>query len=201
MVVITPGKKTCVRLLFSNDSEYDLPLSVKLSFSLSADVDKTQFDVTVPAEGNTEIPLTFSKQEDCKMFMGTSVGEIEITDRIFDSKTVYEFDVICEAAYKCADPLDGFSPSNQALYSRNGTFFANSDETVFMEIPLSESAKYRLHIISGRINGYENDDIIALKFGLNKLCFEMQKDGSFEFLKTENDEKIYTDTINTKYFL
>lgn len=200
-VVITPGKNTDVRLFFSNDSEYDLPLSVKFNFDVSTEVDKTQFDVTVPAEGNTRVMLVFSKNPDAMIFTGLGIGEIEISDRVFDTRTIYEFEIISEAAYKCADFCDGFSQTDDVLFTRNGMFFANKGETVFLEVPLNEDENYKIHIVSGKIKDIADEDLIELKKGLNRLSFEMQEDGSFEFLNPENDEKIHSDSVNTKCFI
>lgn len=200
-VVITPGKKTKVLLLFSNDSEYDLPLSVKLCFDISVQVDKTAFDITVPAGGNTQCSLVFSKDTDAEMFTGRGIAELETVDRIFDSKTFYEFEILCEAAYKCEDEPLGFSPSEQILFTNGGVFFANRGETAFVEIPLMENAEYRLGVLSGSIKDKKDGDILKLSKGLNRLCFEMLEDGSFTFLNISNDEPVYPDTLNTKNFI
>ena len=91
-IVITPGKKMSVKLLFKNISEYDLPLSCSLDFSVSAEVDRTKFDIVVPADGKTECELVFSKDKSSRMFSGEGIAELEIVDRIFDSRTLYERD-------------------------------------------------------------------------------------------------------------
>ena len=200
-VVITPGKKTAVKLLFSNISEYDLPLSCSLVFSTSVEVDKTAFDIVVPADGKTECELVFSVDTDARMFTGDSVAELEIVDRIFDSRTLYEFEVFCEAAYKCGDTDDGFLPTGDVLFTNGGRFFANCGETVFLEIPLMEEKEYRLHILSGKIRDKSDGDIFRLSQGLGRLSFEMLEDGSFELCDTSNDETVYPDTLNTKCFI
>lgn len=200
-VVITPGKKCAVTLLFSNDSEYDLPLSCSLNLTTSADVDKSSFDVVLPAQGKTQVPIVFSKETDSKLFSGKGIAELEILDRIFDSKTLYEFEILTEAAYKCGDKNEGFSPTKGVLFTNGGTFFGNKGETVYVEIPLMEHAEYSLGILSGRIKNKKNGDILGLSAGLNKLCFEMEDDGSFVLLNLSNDEPAYPDTLNTQYFI
>ena len=200
-ITITPGKKSLVTLLFSNVSEYDLPLSCSLNFSTSVEADKTKFDITLPADGKTQCDLTFSKDTDSRMFCGCGIAELEILDRIFDSRTLYEFDIFCEAAYKCAENKDDFSPSDEALFTRNGRFFANKGETVFMEIPLARDEEYKLSIPSGKIKNKNDGDILKLTSGLNKLSFEILEDGSFDLKNPVSDEKVYIDTINTKYFM
>lgn len=200
-IVLTPGKKTTVKLLFSNISEYDLPLSCNLVFSTSVDVDKTSFDITVPADGKTECELTFSKDIDSRMFSGCGIAELEIVDRIFDSRTLYEFEVLCEAAYKCSEKDDGFSPSDETLFTNRGRFFANSGERVFLEIPLMQSAEYTLFVCSGKIRDKKSGDVMSLAQGLNRICFEMLEDGSFELCDSLSEETVYPDTLNTKYFI
>ena len=200
-IAITPGKKSSFTLLFSNISEYDLPLSCSLSFSTSVEADKTKFDITVPANGKTECSLTFSMDADSRMFSGCGIAELEILDRIFDSKTLYELEFFCEAAYKCAESKDDFSPSDDTLFTRKGRFFANRGETVFVEIPLAEDKEYKLAIPSGKIKNKNDGDILRLSPGLNRLSFEMLEDGSFELINPVSDETAFADTINTKYFI
>lgn len=200
-VIITPGKKRTVTLLLSNISEYDLPLSCSLNLSVSADVDKAEFDVIVPAEGKTEVCLTFSKDVYSRMFTGCGIAELEIVDRIFDSKTLYEFEICCEAAYKCTDKNDGFLPTEEIFFTNEGRFFANKGERVCVEIPLMESTQYRLCILSGKIKDLNDGDIIKLSSGLNRLAFEMTGDGSFELRNADSDRTVYPDTVCTKYFI
>ena len=200
-VVIIPGKKTVVKLLFSNISEYDLPLSCSLDFSTSVEVDKTAFDIVVPADGKTECELVFSKDKNARMFSGCGISELEIIDRIFDSRTLYEFEIVCEAAYKCADADDGFAPSDEILFTSGGRFFANKRETVFIQIPLMEEKEYKLHILSGKIKNRGDGDIIELSQGINKISFEMLEDGSFELCDPSSEERVHPDTLNTKYFI
>ncbi|MBE6682142.1 MAG: hypothetical protein E7600_07655 [Ruminococcaceae bacterium] len=200
-VIITPGKKCSVTLLFSNDTEYDLPLSCSLNFTTSADVDKSSFDVVLPAEGKTQVQIVFSKETDSKLFSGKGIAELEILDRIFDSKTLYEFELLTESAYKCGDVKEGFTPTESMLFTGGGVFFANKGETVFVEIPLMEEAQYRLGILSGSIKGRKDGDILRLSSGLNRLLFEMEDDGSFVILDSSSDEPAYPDTLNTQYFI
>ena len=200
-IVIVPGRKTTAELVFSNDTEYDLPLSIKITFGTLIEVSKTEFDILVPAEGKTETDLTFSKSIDAGIFTGNGIGEIEIVDRIFDSKTLYEFNVICESAYKCSGACDDFSPTDEMFFSRKGRFYANKGECVCVQIPLAEETEYKLHVISGKIKNRSDGEIIKLRKGINSFCFEMTDDGSFEFQSPENDETVYPDTLNTKYFI
>lgn len=200
-VLIHPGKKTSVKLLFSNISEYDMPLSCKLSFSTSVEVDKSAFDIIVPADGKTECELAFAVDGDSKIFTGSAVAELEIFDRIFDSRTLYEFEILCEAAYKCADKGEGFAPCHDGVFTNDGIFFANKSETVFLEIPLVQEKELVLNVISGSIKSIKNGAVLRLSPGLNRLSFEMLEDGSFEFCDTSNDETMYPDTLNTKHFI
>lgn len=200
-VIITPCKKTVIKLLFSNISEYDLPLSCSLDFTTSVEVDKTKFDIIVPADGKTECELVFSKDIGSRIFSGCGIAELEIIDRIFDSRTLYEFEIFCEAAYKCGDADDGFVPSEEILFTNGGRFFANKKETVFIQIPVMEEKEYGLHILSGNIKNQSDGDIIKLSQGINKISFEMLEDGSFELCDVSSEETAFPDTLNTKYFI
>ena len=106
-----------------------------------------------------------------------------------------------ESAYKCAGINDGFSASDNTLFTSCGRFFANKDEAVFIEIPCMEDTEYRLCILSGKIKKQNNGDLLKLTSGLNRIIFEMSQDGSFEFQDTVSGEAVYADTINTKHFI
>ena len=200
-VVIVPGKKTLVKLLFSNISEYDLPLSCSLAFLTSVEADRSEFDIVVPADGKTECELIFSKDPASRMFSGCGIAELEIVDRILDSRTLYEFEIMCESAYSCVEKNEGFTPTDCMLFTNGGRFFANKGETVVLEIPLIEPAEHKLCVISGKIKDRNNGEVLKLTAGINRLLFEMSEDGSFEFRNTSNDELVYHDTLNTKYFI
>ena len=136
-----------------------------------------------------------------RMFSGCGIAELEIFDRIFDSRTLYEFEIRCESAYKCSDAGDGFAPSDEILFTNGGRFFANKGETVFVQIPVMEEKEYRLHILSGKIKNMSDGDLLRLSQGINKISFEMIEDGNFGFCDTSSDETVYPDTLNTKYFI
>ncbi len=196
-ILLSPDKKCTVYLDFVNDTEYEYPLCCKIRLNSSIEVDKTDFDVTLPAEGNTRQPLVFSLPKDSKLTGGEKICELLISDRIFDSKTEYEFEVRCEMTFKCREK-DG---SDQTLCSRNGVFLANKGERVEIQLALLEEKTVLLHITSGAVKGYDDGASITLSGGLNRLSFEMQEDGSFEFLDAVRCEKIYLDTLNPKYFI
>ncbi len=201
-IVLSPDKKCKAEMTFSNISEYDLPLSCSIRMNTFAKIDKAEFDVILPADGNTSETLAFSLSYDSRIFGGIKVCELEISDRIFDSKTLYEIEFSVESAYKCIDENeDAFCPSQDILFTRNGVFYGNRGECVCLEVPSLEKSELELHIISGKIKGFKDSDEIILEKGMNRLCFEMEDDGSFEFRNTQNGEKIYPDTLNPKYFI
>lgn len=201
-ITVSPQKKSYRSLVLKNISEYDLPLSCSIKTASFAEVDKPFFDITVPAEGNTSENISFSVPCDSRLFGGEKVWTLEICDRIFDSRTEYEIPMKCEMSYKCSDDKkDSFVPSEQVIFSNKGVFFANAGEIVSLQIPCLEEISLVLHIISGEIAGYKDRDIICLAKGLNRLSFEMIKDGSFEFQNTVNEETAFPDTINPKYFI
>lgn len=201
-VVLSPDKCACGTLVFQNSTEYDLPLSCSLKILTSVKADRCEFDVIVPAEGNTRHDISFSVSKDAKILGGKSVCELEIIDGVLDSKTVYELETVCEMSYKCCVGAgDIFDTSDDVVFSRDGVFFANSDEVIAMEIPRLEKTEMELCILSGSIKNYQNGQIIELSEGLSRLYFEVEEDGSFEFLSSGSGEKIFLETLSPKYFI
>ena len=199
-VVVSASGKTVATLCFENESEYDLPLSCVLKLQPFVNADKTQFDVTLPAEGNTSIDIVFSIPEDAKIVGGKKICELEIIDRIFDSKTLYEFEICVEMAYKCCDKKENsFMPSDDVLYSRDGVFYGNCTEKVCLELALIEEQRTEIHVIAGKIK--QTDTKLCLSQGVNKIEIEFSEDGSFEFINCQDRRKMFFDTINPKYFI
>ncbi len=201
-VFLSPDRKSTVQLLFSNDTEYDLPLSCTLRLCPSVNADKISFDVILPAMGNTHEKISFSQKQGEKIFGGTKICELEILDGIFDSKTEYEFEINCEMSYRC---LEGqnllFSSSDEGLFTREGRFFANRGESVLLEIPSMTETEIELSVISGEIRDFSDGQKIKLDTGLNRLCFTMDDDGSFEFKNPISGNRIFIETLNPKYFI
>lgn len=201
-IVVSPDKVCKAVLVFNNESEYDLPLSCNIKMCSFIAVDKTSFDVILPAEGNTSVELSFSVSDNSEIFGGSRICELEIADRIFDSRTEYEFEVSCELAYKCENDRENeFAPTENVLFSRCGRIYANKGETISLELPSLEEAELLLCVVSGKIKNFKDGQKIRLTPPLCRLCFEMQDDGSFEFQNSVSLEKIYPDTLNPKYFI
>lgn len=201
-IVVSPDKTQRAQLVFRNDSEYDLPLSCNIRMDSFVAVDRSRFDVILPAEGMTSVELLFSAPADSKIFGGSKICELEIVDRIFDSRTEYEFEVSCELAYKCENEnRNAFSPSENVFFSRNGRIYANKGETVSLEVPSFEENELLLHIVAGRIKGFNDGETICIKSPLCRLCFEMEEDGSFEFQNPASLEKKFPDTLNPECFI
>ena len=201
-IVVSPDKTHRAQLVFRNDSEYDLPLSCNIKMDSFVAVDRSSFDVILPAEGVTSVELAFSVPATSKIFGGSKICELEIVDRIFDSRTEYEFEVSCELSYKCENAKnDAFSPSENVFFSRDGRIYANKGETVCLEIPSLEQSKFLLHVVSGKIKNFNDGEIITVTPPLCRLCFEMQEDGSFEFQSPESLGRVYPDTLNPRYFI
>lgn len=201
-VFISPDRKSTVQLLFSNDTEYDLPLCCTLRLCSSVNTDKISFDVILPAMGNTRETICFSQRPDEKIFGGTKICELEILDSIFDSKTEYEFDVNCEMSYKCLEEKNVlFSASDEGLFTREGRFFANRGETVSLEIPSMSETEIELSVISGEILDFSDGQRIKLDTGLNRLSFTMSDDGCFEFKNPVSGDGIFIETLNPKHFI
>ena len=201
-IVVSPYKSHKAEIVFQNDSEYDLPLSCNIKPGSFIDVTKTSCDVILPAEGKTNVQINFSVSKDSRIFGGSKICELEIVDRIFDSRTEYEFEVSCELSYKCGDSKVGaFEASDEVFFSRNGVVFANAGEVISLEVPCLERKEILLNIISGKIKNFKDGETIILSEGLSRLCFEMEEDGSFEFQNPQSLEKVYPDTLNPKCFM
>ncbi len=199
---IVPGKKTAVNLIFKSQTEYDLPLSCSLFISSSAKVDMCEFDVMLPAEGKTTQRLVFDVPSGRKIVGGDYVAELEIIDRVLDSKTVYELELFEEMAYKCGDSYDSaFSVSDGAVYTRNGRFFGNKGEIVSLEIPVMEDKETELSVISGRIADFADGQKIKLTQGINRLVFEMKDDTSFELVNPSSTQVMLLQTLNPKFYI
>ena len=202
VIVVSPAKSKKAQIVFTNDSEYDLPLSCTLKASSFINTDKGSFDVIVPAEGLTKVDVTFSVNENEKLFGGRKICELEIVDRIFDTKTLYEFEVLCELCYKCCEnEKDAFLPSDEMIFSKDAVLFGNKGEIISLEIPCMENVQTVLHIIAGQIRGREDGDVLHLAQGLNRISFEMTEDGNFELLDEVSRDKFFADTLSTKYFM
>ncbi len=204
--VLVPGKTKNIDFRLSNDTEYDLPLKFVLSFSSTVKSDLSEFNVVVPAGGNTKKTLKLDVDRNDKIFFSEHLCEIKIHDGVLNSESDYEIAFPCEMAYKCTDKENNFTATNEVYFTSEGTFFANSNECICLEIPLAEQM-----IISTEKNQTEtrtmldgvqvNSREIKLHPGLNKLCIKMFCDGKIEFFDTESMQKIFLNTINPMYFL
>lgn len=200
--LIVPYKKTTINLVFKSKTEYDLPLSCSLRISSSIEVDMCEFDVILPAEGKTEQRIVFNVPDNWKFVGGEMVVELEMIDRVLDSKTVYELVLFGEMAYRCsASMADAFTASDDAVYTRNGRFFGNKGELVSLEIPAMEDKETELSLIYGQISGFADGQKIALSQGLNRLVFEMRDDASFEFVNPSSTQTMSLQTLNPKFFI
>lgn len=201
-VVVSPDKMQKAEFVFRNDSEYDLPLSCNIKPNSFVAVDKSSFDVMLPAEGVTSVGIVFSVSDSSKIFGGSKICELEIVDRIFDSRTEYEFEVSCELAYKCENGGENeFLQTENVFFSRNGRIYANSGEVVSLELSSLEESELLIHVVSGKIKDFKDGEKIRLIPPLNRLCFEMEEDGSFEFQNPVSLEVVYPDTLNPKHFI
>lgn len=201
-VLVVPGKSTEISLLFENESEYDLPLSCLFRIESSLKIDCLEFDIVLPAEGKTKKTLVFSLGDDEKIIGGENVCELEIIDRILDTKTVYELEIKGEMAYKCSELIsEAFLPSDEAVFTRNGRFFANKDEIIAIEIPTSEETETQLSVISGKVRNFHDGQTIKLDAGLNRIIFDMEQDGCFEFVNSVSGDRMFCRTLNPKYYI
>lgn len=199
---VSPQKCSKTTLEFINDSEYDMPLSCNLFLQSFLKVDKTSFDITLPADGKTMAELSFSISPDSEIFGGHGVCEIEISDRIFDSKTVYEAETLCEMSFKCCDKAsNAFTACDELLFSREGVIFGNKGEIVSLEILCTQSTEVALSISESAVKNYADGQKLTLNEGLNRLVFEFVKDGELSFLDVSSEEKMYLTTLSPKYFI
>jgi len=199
---VSPQKDSKTDFQFVNDSEYDMPLSCSVSVQSFIKVDKSRFDIILPAEGKTSSEISFSVSPDSKIFGGQSVCEIEISDRIFDSKTVYEAEAVCEMSFKCCDKAsDAFTACDELLFSHDGVIFGNKGEFVSLEILCTQQTDVTLGISGGAVKDYSDGQRLVLTEGLNKIVFEFIGDGGISFLDPSSEETIYLTTLSPKYFI
>lgn len=206
--LLLPGKALCVTLCFSNDTEYDLPLSCTLTLPRTVKCDRCEFDVILPAEGNTEQTMVFSVSENELSFCGQSICEIKICDRVFSFESSYELELHTEMAYKCSLPQDnGSNKSNGVLFSRGGTIYANKGERISMQIIALQETDIHAVYEKGFIHSLNlcgkrtESDTIHLSVGCNSLYFDALCDGELHFESVSNDEAIFLDTINPINFV
>ncbi len=199
---VSPQKGSKMNLEFVNDSEYDMPLSCSVAVQFFIKVDKSRFDIILPAEGKTSSEIAFSVSPDSKIFGGRSVCEIEISDRIFDSKTVYEAETVCEMSFKCCDKVsDAFTACGELLFSHDGVIFGNKGEFVSLEILCTRQTEVILGIPDGAVKDCFDGQRLVLTEGLNKIVFEFIGDGGILFLDPSSEEKTYLTTLSPKYFI
>lgn len=199
---VVPDRKTTLVLVFESSIEYDLPLSCSLKITSSLRTDMCEFDVVLPAEGKTKKELAFTVPKEAKIIGGVSVAELEIIDRILDSRTVYELELSGEMAYKCSNSEnEAFAASCDAVYTRDGRFFGNKGEIISLEIPMMSETETELSVISGIVRDFADGQIIHPTQGLNRILFEMQEDACFEFVNPVSGEKMLLQTLNTKYYI
>ncbi len=199
---MSPDKKSTSKLIIKNGTEYDYPLACRFTVPLFVKVSKPAFDLVAPAEGVTHSDVDFFVSDDAKIVGGKKVCEIEISDGIFDSKTLYEADIVMEMAYCCrTEKEELFSKSSDTSYTRGGVFFANCGETVVLQIPLMEKKEICINLLSGKIKDKDCVFTIQLDAGLNRVCFEMAEDGSFEFLCPDSGERLFCETVKPECFI
>ncbi len=199
---VVPDRKTTLVLIFESSIEYDLPLSCSMTITSSLRADVCEFDVVLPAEGKTKKTVTFTVPDDAKIIGGVSVAELEIIDRILDSRTVYEFELSGEMAYKCSNnENEVFTASYEVVYTRDGRFFGNTGEIISLEIPVMTETEAEISVISGVINGYADGQKIPLTQGLNRVSFEISGDTCFELVDPVSGQKMFLQTLSTKYYI
>ena len=200
--LVVPYKRTELTLVFVSKTEYDLPLSCFFRLSGSIKTDICEFDVVLPAEGKTKQQIVLTLQEDAKIVGGESLAELEIIDRLLDSKTVYELELMGEMAYMCVkDKNVSFFPSDGAVYTRNGRFFGNRGEYISLEIPVMEQTETELSVISGKITDLSDGHKIVLTPGINRILLKMEEDTSFELVNPSGGQTVFLKTVNPEFFI
>lgn len=204
-VYLCPSKKTKVEITACNTTEYDMHLFLSFGTVSGVTLKNSEPDFFVPAEGKSVFTLEMSVSENEKMYIGSSVLDFTVCDRVLEWKQEYEMSIFSENVFKCCDGKNDFSPDEQMLLSRGGVIYLSKDENACIEAACTEKNTVLLEG-KGSAEVYLNGNVckngtLNLESGLNKICISSKSDGAFWFVQSENEKVISLNTINPRFFL
>lgn len=204
-VFLYPAKKSKIMVWAKNITEYDMHLYLSFSDLPALVIDKKEMDVIVPAEGETRFELPIFVKSDERMFVGESILEFSVTDRVLEWTSGYEVALFTENAFKCFHKCD-FSACDEMFFSHKGEIYVGEKEFVMLEVAcLSEqnviveaqcSEKLKIFHESKCVDGK-----IPLSSGLNRICLTSQCDQKVAFKDELSEKVLCLNTINPKYYL
>ncbi|MBP3579983.1 MAG: hypothetical protein J6K12_01915 [Clostridia bacterium] len=205
-IFLCPSKKNKIELLAKNDTEYDMHLFFCFHMTGNVAMDKKEFDVFVPAQGNTCHTLVLSLSSEEKMYTGESVLEFLVKDRVLEWTCGYEIQVFTENVFKCCEKID-YSQNPQMLFSDKGVIYIDKGEYAVMEVANLLECDVTLESIEGNdIKVYVEKELcrngrVHLKEGLNRLCITAEKESRVVIKDELSGKKVCLNTVNPKYFL
>ena len=190
---VSPVRECKLGLVFENSGEYDYPVLCRIKIHSLIRVDSPEFDIVVPAEGKTEKTLTFSLAEDVRLCGGEKLCELEISEGVFDSKALFEFNVCEEMLYECRGRDRG------VFCSRDGVFFGNKGEKMKIVFACLDGKDVCVETHSGSLEEYKNGDTIKLFPPMTAFECSFREDTSFSFTNPSNGERAYIETVNPTF--
>ncbi len=206
-VYLCPSKTTKILISAQNATEYDMHLFLSFSPCGGVSLSNTEPDFFVPAQGTSLLTLDLHISDSQKMYIGKSLLEFKVSDRVLEWQQQYELEFFTENVFKCCDRVNDFAPDEDVLFSRKGLIYLSKGENACIQCALAENENYILQgdgtsdaeffVNSSLCSG----GILSLKQGLNKICISCKKDGCFMFAEVTNEKTTCLNTINPKFFL
>lgn len=99
-LVLIPGNKHTLKLIFENDTEYDKQLFCTLRSPDGLRLSKNHFDVLVPAEGKCIEQLSITVPEELRIFYESYFFALETTDAVLEEGKNFAFFLKCALPWK-----------------------------------------------------------------------------------------------------
>ncbi len=205
-IFLCPSKKNKIQLFAKNITEYDMHLFFSFQMTGKVAMEKKEFDMFVPAQGNTCHTLVLSLSTEEKMYTGESVLEFLVKDRVLEWTCGYEIPIFTENVFKCCEKID-YSQSSQMLFSDKGVIYIGKGEYAVMEAASLEESDVSVESTEGNdIRVYAEKELcrdgrVHLKEGLNRLCITAEKESRVIIKDEMSGKTVCLNTVNPKYFL
>jgi len=204
-VYLCPSKKSVIEITANNTTEYDMHLFLSFGAVSGVTLQNSEPDFFIPAQGKSVFTLMLSVSENEKLYMGTSILDFKVTDRVLEWQQEYELCFFTENGFTRCDGENDYSPDEQMLFSRQGIIYLSENENACLQAACTEEKTF-LFQYDGTAELYVNgnlcqNDKFTLQSGLNKICISCKNDGAFWFAEIESEKKTCLNTINPKFFL
>lgn len=204
-VFLYPAKKSKIIVSAKNITEYDMHLFLSLGDVPALVINKKEMDVIVPAEGETCFELPIFVKGDERMFVGESILEFSVTDRVLEWTSGYEVALFTENVFKCSNKCD-FSACDEMFFSHKGEIYIGEKEFVMLEVAcLWEQSVIVEAQCSEKLKIFHEsqcvDGKILLISGLNRICLSSGCGQKVAFKDEISEKVLCLNTINPKYYL